>query len=99
MLTLSLIPWCSSAQQVAPQLRLLQDAPGSPDTITAADLKRAAHAAVVAKRAELGERVLPRGFVNLEVTFDEDTDKVLGARLYYSKTMSPKDDPEQAVKV
>lgn len=68
-------------------------------TITAAELKRAAHDAVMAKRAALGERVLPRGYVNLEVTFDEDTDKVLGARLYYSKTMSPKDDPNEAVKV
>jgi hypothetical protein len=68
-------------------------------TITAAELQRAAHDAVMAKRAALGERTRPGGYVNLEVTFDESTDKVLGARIYYSKTIDPRDDPEQAVKV
>lgn len=67
--------------------------------ITAADLKLAAHQAVISKRLALGDRVLPRGYVNLELTFDKDTNQVIGGRLYYSKTIDKRDDPQQAVKV
>lgn len=67
--------------------------------LTAAELKRAAHAAVVEKRESMGERVISRGFVNLELKIDEKTDRVLGARVYYTNEMDERDDPKQKVKV
>lgn len=68
-------------------------------TLTAYEMKRAAHDFVEARRAAMGEKTNPIGFVNLEVSFDKETDRVLGARLYYTREPNERDDPEQAVRV
>lgn len=68
-------------------------------SLTAAELKRAAHEFVEARRSALGENTNPVGFVNLEVNFDEETDRVMGGRLYYTREADSRDAPDQAVQV
>lgn len=63
------------------------------------DLKRVAHAAVHAKAKAHGERIITQGFVNLEVTYCVETNRVTGARVYYTQKPHPNDDPKFNVKV
>jgi hypothetical protein len=61
-----------------------------------ADVKRALHEAVL-KHPDCART--PAGFVNAEITFNEETDRIIGARVWYTKHMAPGDNPELAVKV
>ncbi len=62
-------------------------------------MKRLVVEALRADSRSKGETPKPIGFVNLKVTFDSKTDRVIGFRFYVSKEIENDDDPALAYEI
>jgi len=77
-------------------------APGKPKCtarvykFTSPEVKMALHAAIL-QRTECTRT--PAGYLNAEIDYCKETDRIIGARVWYTKNLPEVDDPTFAVKV
>lgn len=60
------------------------------------EVKQALHEAATRKA---GRKPINGHYVQAEITWDESADRIIGARVWYTKEIEPGQDPEKAVRV